>query len=783
MKKLFLMLIVLFIGACGQTARLSKDLDKKLIDAGSLIDYQQNDGVVALNYKNLVAEISFVNDGIFHIAVTHSNAMPERRSYAVTDSVTSPEISIEDNETNITLSTGEQTLTVSKDGLSFGWSVDGEEVTRFNCYYDTVDNTLFIYQPYRGERFFGLGEKTGDLELTGRNFEMWNSDTYRYFIKTDPIYVSIPFYIAVASNRSYGVFYDSPARTYFNFLPENYSYEAADYRTDLYLIPDGDGEDELKSIIEDYTDLTGKPYLPPLWGFGFHQSRYTYDDQAHVLSVAERFRENDLPLDAIYLDIGFMGRKRAFTYDEDEFPDPAAMNAELEEMGVRTIAIVDPGIRIERTYSVFEEGTNQDVFVLDADGENYFKGSVWPGKCYFPDFTNPATQAWWTDQHPALFDIGIDGIWNDMNEPSVFYTSSGTMDDDAIHNNYGDPEKHKYLHNIYGLTMIEMSYAAVDELNGDERVFLLTRAGYAGMQRYSFLWTGDNTAHYKHLQMNVSMALNLGMSGVPFMGADIGGYSASPTEEMFTRWIQLGTFIPFMRDHTEASTDFQEPYEFTNNLDIIRKYMNLRYELLPTLYTYAYLAHESGLPIVRALFLEYGKDYLDVDEEFLFGEDMLICPVLDSDITNLEVIFPDGEWIDYWTGERYTAGSYDVPVTIEDIPVFLRAGSIIPTYATDPASTMELSADTPVTLLITPDADGNAVGVVFRDDLLTDAYESGDFALVRAAYSNGTLAFERRDGDGYSGSAWRVVLPDGVDTLEFDGDTLTAVDGVVELVW
>jgi len=369
--------------------------------------------------------------------------------------------------------------------------------------------------------------------------------------------------------------------------------------------------------------------------------------------------------------------------------------------------------------------------------------------CYFPDFTKESTVKWWGNLYENLLDLGIEGFWNDMNEPSIFSEPGGTMPEGVMMNYNGIKSCHKYLHNIYGLTMAKATFEGINNLRHNKRTFLLTRSAYTGIQRYAFLWTGDNTSSWEHLRMNISMALNLGLSGVPYVGADIGGYTGSPSEELFTRWIQLATFIPFMRDHTEKGTKFQEPYVFKRNIDIIRKYIKLRYKLLPYLYTEVYKTHSTGLPIVKPLFLEYGRKYLDIDKEFLFGRNILIAPVLEKGITQMEVILPEGGWYDLWSDKAYKSGKHSLDISIENIPVFIKAGSIIPLYDFEMKNTDDIKKKRDLTLRVYPDKNGNAQGFIYEDDGESLDYQREAFLITKIKYqSEGNTAKVRVQTEG-----------------------------------
>jgi alpha-glucosidase len=787
MKKFFALFTVLFIlltvPLC-QQASVRPGTSGKM---GKLISYDYKNGKLVLNYDNLSAVVEILDGPVVKVSAAYRPALPYHYSYAVVSEKPlggADKILFLSNQLYI-IRWNNYEVRVPQDGM-FGVSLlqNGKQIFKTSLVEDDEEEKLYLVSPAEKERYFGLGEKTGKLELTGRKFENYNSDTYKYGFTTDPVYCSIPFYLAIGSGYSYGVFIDNPARSEFSFKKDDYSQAVYDDRIDFYIIP-GDP----KTVIKNYSSLTGFANLPPMWGLGFHQCRYSYESQKEVLGVAEKFLKNGLPIDSIYLDIGFMSNNMAFTYNPAAFPDPKGMDIALEKQGIRLVAIVDPGIKTDKKYGVYTSGTNLGVYVMitnksksAASPWKIYTGSVWPGLCAFPDFTKPATFKWWQSHHPVLVNLGIDGFWNDMNEPSVFNVPGGTMAGDAVQDNNGTPTEHMYLHNIYGLTMISATFAAMRAIQPDKRVFILTRSGYAGVQRFAFVWTGDNSADWTHLAMNVSMVLNLGLSGVPFSGADIGGYTGSPAEELFVRWIQLGAFIPFMRDHSEKGTKYQEPYVFEKSLPIIKKYMKLRYTLMPYLYTMAYEASRDGIPVARPLFLEFGGEYLDIDQEFLFGDSILVAPVLDplKKKDSVSVILPTGIWYDYFSGKVSKAGNYSLPVTMEDIPVYVRGGSIIPVFAFDYMSTMELQKKRDVTLTIYPDESGSASGRLFEDDMVSYAYQKGAYVYTKFEYKssgNSASITSVKEGGFALKRKLTVVLPKGITALTYNGKAVAVTDG------
>jgi alpha-glucosidase len=541
------------------------------------------------------------------------------------------------------------------------------------------------------DHLYALGEKGGPLDkrgwkLGGYSFTMWNSDTFGYDASTDPLYVSVPFYIVLRHGVAFGIFLDNTFRSNFDIGHQTegvLSFGAEGGALDYYFIYGPDP----KKVIERYTALTGRMPMPPLWSLGYHQCRYSYFPEAKVRFIAENFRSRQIPADTIWLDIHYQDNYKPFTWDKERFPDPPKMIADLRKEGFRVVTIVDPHPKVEKGYAPYDSGLTADAFVKNPDGTIY-EAPVWPsqaeknpGPSVFPDFSKPSARAWWGGLYAPFVNMGVAGIWNDMNEPAVFDVPSGTMPLYNKHDNEGQPTGHYEIHNVYGMLMSRSTYEGLLKLRPNERPFILSRASYAGGQRYAALWPGDNTSNWAHLRGSIPMLLGLGLSGFPFVGSDIGGFNEAPTAELFTRWLQLGVFYPFMRDHTMLGSPDQEPWAFGPQHEAInRRAIELRYELLPYIYSAMHDAAETGVPAMRPLMLDYPKDEhtYNIDDEFLFGSDLLVAPVVLEEATQRGVYLPAGDWYDYWTGEHYTGGkSIDVPVTLASIPLFVRGGSII----------------------------------------------------------------------------------------------------------
>ncbi len=542
--------------------------------------------------------------------------------------------------------------------------------------------SLLINEPAK-RRYYGLGERTGFLDKKGKVWTNWNTDDPHHHPDTDPLYQSHPFVLGLERGRAFGLYLDESWRTVFDLasVESQQSVVHTDGPTfDLYLIPGPSP----KEVLTGYTALVGRAKLPPLWSLGHHQCRYSYANQDLALKVAEEYRKRDIPLDALWLDIDYMEGFKVFTFDRQRFPDVPALTSGLEALGVKTVAIVDPGVKKEPGYRIYEEGHSRGYFVRSHRDEELV-GSVWPSPAVWPDFSRHEVREWWSELHQFYLDGGIAGIWNDMNEPAAFTVEGHSMDP---HNRtlpgtakQGD-HFHAETHNLYGLQMCQSTYQGLRRLQPDKRPFILTRAGFSGIQKYAMVWTGDNHSYWEHLESSIPMLLNLGLSGVPFVGADIGGFGGNTSGELLARWTWLGAFYPFMRNHSGKTSRRQEPWMFGAPWEgYIREAVLFRYRMLPLLYTLAEQACQSGLPPMRPLIMEYPQD-LEAEtlcDQFLFGPDLLVAPSLKPGQNHRLVYLPEGEWQDFWSGESYQGPLYlPVPTPFDRVPLFQRAGSALP---------------------------------------------------------------------------------------------------------
>lgn len=535
------------------------------------------------------------------------------------------------------------------------------------------------------EKFIGLGEKTGPLNRRGNYYYHWNSDVPGYALNQDPLYSTIPFFIGIHNKVTYGIFFDNPHKSYFNFGggadEDIFHFGADDGEMNYYVF----GGTSVEQIIKDYTALTGRTTMPPMWSLGFQQSRWGYDSQEQLLDIAKNFRDKKLPADVIVSDIPYMDNYKIFTWNPKGFPDPKRMMDQMKTMGFDMVTIIDPGIKIEPGYKAYEDGLAGNHFAKYPNDRPYV-GHVWPGRCHFPDFTKASTRTWWGQSFKQpLVDIGIKGFWNDMNEPAAW----GREFPNVIEFGEGKNKKTLFtVKNAYGSLMSKATYEGTKALMNGQRPFILTRAAYAGIQKYSAMWTGDNISSDEHMLLGFRLLNSMGVSGVPYVGMDIGGFMGNPSPELFIRWLNLAVYSPLFRNHTHIGYNSREPWVFGEyNTDKVRKILEQRYMLLPYLYSSFYQAHKTGLPINRMLPINYTFDQNVYDHrfqnQFLFGDNMMVCPVASTQ-SSVEVYLPEEgtKWYRFSDDKEYAGGrSHIASSPVDDAPVFVKEGAIIPTQS------------------------------------------------------------------------------------------------------
>lgn len=593
--------------------------------------------------------------------------------------------------------------------------------------------------------YYGLGEKGGDLNKKGYYTENFNTDDPETDDDSITYYKTIPFYVALKEESTYGIFFDNSFRSYFDMgkeMGDRIFFGAIGGQIQYYFIP---GEN-IKEVVKNYTALTGRMEMPPLWSLGYQQCRFSYFSQEEVRELVKTFEEKDIPLDVVYLDIDYMDGFRVMTFKTPNFDDAAGLISDLKEKGIRTITIIDPGVKVDEEYDVFKRGKEGNHFTKKLDGE-IFIGAVWPGDSAFPDFSNKDCREWWKSElKKFISEHGMDGIWNDMNEPCVFNNDHKTMLETCLHNSDNGVIEHKEFHNRYGFEMSRCSKEAQEELHPNERGFSMTRATYAGGQRYSSVWTGDNMSLWSQMRMSISMNANLGISGFSFVGNDVSGFGLDSSEELFIRWMEMGPFIPIFRNHSNMYTRRQEPWAFGSRAEkIAKKSIELRYELLPYIYDLYYISHKEGLPIFRPMIMEYEKDMnlLNMREQFMLGENMLVAPVLYEGERSKTVYLPKGSWFNYFTMEKLQGGKwYKLPCELDEILVFVKEGSIIPTYNKKFRNVKER----PKNILLKVFGE-NAKGFHYNDDGHTMEYLEGKYTYMGIEFVDGKEEFKLINND------------------------------------
>ncbi|SHK97261.1 alpha-glucosidase [Reichenbachiella agariperforans] len=535
---------------------------------------------------------------------------------------------------------------------------------------------------HKGEKFYGLGDKTGKLNLIGTKRELWGTDCYGYGNDTDPVYKNIPFYMGQHSQIGYGIFMDNTFRSFFDFGKERdnaCSFWAQGGEMRYYFIYGP----KLIDVAQKYTLLTGTAALPPKWALGYHQSKWSYYPESVVRKLGEEFRSRKIPCDVIHLDIDYMDGFRCFTWDKQKFPKPTKMIADLKKDGFKTVVIIDPGIKIDKKYKVYQQGRKGNHFCKRMDGA-LLKASVWPGPCHFPDFTRKLTRKWWGTLYEGLVHDGVDGVWNDMNEPATF--EDGTFPNDVRFDFDGHPCSHRKAHNVYGSLMAQATCEGQQRYLDNKRAFTITRSAYAGVQRYASVWTGDNSASWEQLKLANIQCQRLSSSGISFAGSDVGGFIGSPNGELFTRWIQMAVFHPFFRTHSSGDHGDKEPWKFdAQYVDIVRQFIEMRYRILPYIYTTFWQYSTSGIPMLRSLHMEAHIDPETFyrEEEFMLGDHLLICPISEEKAVSRLMYLPKSHWYNYWTG-AIEEGQREIKVSapLNQIPLFVRAGAMIPEQPT-----------------------------------------------------------------------------------------------------
>ena len=606
-----------------------------------------------------------------------------------------------------------------------------------------------------GVHYFGLGDKAGSLDRRGGLYTLWNTDAYGYTAASDPLYKSVPFFIgAEGDGRSFGFFLDNTWRSNFDFGkrdPHRLVIDAAGGPIDYYVMAGPDP----RAVVQQYAWLTGAAPLAPLWSLGFQQSHWSYKTQDIAQGIADHLRADHVPADVLYLDIDYQDRNRPFTVNTQSFPDLQQFVTHLRQQGLRLVLITDLHVADapNQGYAPYDTGKAADLFLKTPAGADYV-GKVWPGDAVFPDFSRVKAREWWGEQYAAFVKLGVSGFWNDMNEPAIFDVPGKTMPLDVVHG-IDEPgfaarnASHAEMHNVYGMLNSRATFEGLLKLAPDQRPFVLTRASYAGGQRYAATWTGDNTSSWDHLHLSINMLANLGLSGFAYSGDDIGGFAGrQPSPDLLTRWIEIGAFNPIFRDHYDNAKAAQEVWvDGPEHEAIRRRFIEERYRLMPYIYGLAEENSRTGLPILRPVFLEFplttGSDWGNTGEgnQFMLGDELLIAPpeVWESPAP-YKITLPGSGWFDYWSGQRLASAQLSETPRLDHLPVFVRPGSILPMQPL-----VQSTAETPrgaLSLHVYPGEgpDAHCAGHVYVDDGVSLAYQRGEFLRQSFSCANGAAS-------------------------------------------
>ena len=745
------------------------------LGTGELIDH--DDRGLRVSAGSTTVEVAALAPDLFRVGMFPAGGPPRYDSEAIAkEDWEQVEVSMQETDEDLTLSTTQATARISLNPLRIGFAdatgrefalddaelgMGAVETPGADVFSEPFGSPVRLYKRReRGERYFGCGERTSGLEKTGSHQVFYNVDPpLGHTASFNNLYSSIPFTLSMVNGKAHGLFFDNTHRVEFDLAleDENRAYYGAEGGAIVYYVFCGPAPAD---VVGRYTELTGRTPMPPLWALGNQQCRYSYMNEEEVREIASGFRERDIPCDVIYLDIHYMDGYRVFTWNEDRFPDPQGLISDLSEQGFRVVTIVDPGVKVDENYSIYTEGRARDLYCKTRDGEEYHN-AVWPGVCAFPDFTNPETREWWGGNQKILTDEGVAGIWCDMNEPALFVPAGATMPDNVVHpgGRTGEARWHAQIHNTYGSLMARAAREGLLALRPDERPFVITRAGYAGLQRHAMHWTGDNSSWWEHLWMSMPQLQNLGLSGVAWAGVDVGGFGGDTNGELLARWTEFGVFQPFCRNHTTLGTRHQEPWTFGEPYEsVCREMIKLRQRLLPYLYTLFEECHRTGAPILRPLLFDYPEDETTytADDEFLLGDALLVAPITRPGVEHRHVYLPEGTWFHYWSGERFDGPAHVLAhAPLGQPALYVKANKAIP-MGPDASHTGEKPVD-PLTLLFYP-AQGTGESTIYEDAGDGFGYEQGEYArrdvscetsedriAVRLGERGGSFVPERRE--------------------------------------
>jgi alpha-glucosidase len=710
---------------------------------------------VVLNVGEERFRVDVLEADVMRLKISQAKSFDEEPSFAVVSKLTgSVPFEVRQEDDVITVQTEKMRLVIRRDAFHLSaYRNDGTVI-----FEDAKDadgtprgylqlNDSFVITRRIGihDSIYGLGEKTGAFDRRGRNFILWNTDVLQPGVleqnrlmeadlslngastKFDPYYASIPFFYHCRADGKRvnmgGFFIDNGYKGRFEFEHKDvyrYQFDGGQYTEYVFAGPD------MPEILEAYTELTGRMSAPPLWSLGLHQCRFHNYTQDDILKLASEYRSREIPCDVLWLDIGYMNGYRVFTWDTQKFSDVPGMVSKLREDKLHLIAIVDPGVKLEPGNPVFEEGYAKNYFCKTESGKLYV-GQVWPGRTVFPDFSREEVRTWWGALNARHASVGLSGIWNDMNEPATGDVAPFAMRFDRDGENY----PHERFHNQYALLMAMGTHEGLKAQNPNLRTFILTRAAFAGIQRYAAQWLGDNQSDWGHLEMSVPMATGLGVSGQPFLGADVPGFMGRASAELAVRWTQYGALTPFLRYHNSIDETDHYPWSFGPGVESRSKAaIDLRYSLLPYIYSTFIQASLTGAPVMRPLVFHFQQDRQarETDDTYLFGSALLVAPISEPGRTARNVYLPEGTWIDFYTGEIHQGSRFiTAQAPLDHVPVFARGGYVVPSHPVAPSSTMNHFPEALDLNVFVPAEDGTYTSELREDDGLTTGYETEQF--------------------------------------------------------
>jgi len=610
-----------------------------------------------------------------------------------------------------------------------------------------IGDKITVYKRLQeGERFIGMGEQLGNLDRRGSVITLRNTDYYRYDDPKVPMYVSIPFFMGLHHGKAYGLFFNNSYRSVFNFGASNRRFASASFdggSLDQFFIHDA----SVGKIIEHYTALTGRMPLPPRWSLGYQQSRCSYYPESQVKFIADTFRAKRIPIDGITLDADYLHQYQPFRINQERFPDLRRLADTLRAMNIELTASVNPGIAIDDTYEQYRDGLKQDVFLRYADGERWV-ADIAPNTNHFVDFSDPRGRRWWIDNMKLYQELGIHGLWNDMNEPAI---DGQAIPDNVVFDFDGQKTSALEAQNYYGMLMARAAFESAEQYGGNRRPFVLSRSGFAGIQRYAAVWSGDNQAKDEHILLGALLVNQMGLSGVPFTGPDLGGYIGDGNKDLFRRWVEVGVFAPYLRNHRGPYTAANEPWAYGEEVEAIAKaYIGFRYALMPYLYSTFYEATQTGMPIARSLAIDHPFDAnvynTAFQHQFLFGPGLLVNPMTSQERSK-STWLPAGDWYDLFTDERLAGGrAVSADYAGHRIPIFAKASAIIPMHGN-----VQSTRDDPGPVLTVHVWNGAAPNefVYYDDDGETLDYRKGKFRKRVIAFDPVArkLTFSRAEGD------------------------------------